>query len=78
MELNSHILASRLERFIMPAEMEPLDASNKAIKHDQSTFSIKETTHKVAENSLTTHDLFRTSWGLSDRRSPRVSVNLTF
>ncbi|KAG5440988.1 hypothetical protein CSKR_109694 [Clonorchis sinensis] len=39
---------------------------------------IKETTHKVAENSSTAHDRFRTSWGSSGRRSPRVSVNLMF
>ncbi|KER27783.1 hypothetical protein T265_13738, partial [Opisthorchis viverrini] len=35
-----------------------------------------ETTHKVAENFSTAHDRFRPSWGSSDRRSPRVSVNL--
>ncbi|KER27623.1 hypothetical protein T265_05345 [Opisthorchis viverrini] len=37
-----------------------------------------ETTHKVAENSSTAHDRFRPSWGSSGRRSPLVSVNLTF
>ncbi|KER31777.1 hypothetical protein T265_12907, partial [Opisthorchis viverrini] len=37
-----------------------------------------ETTHKVAENSSTAHDRFRPSWGSSDRRRPRVSVNLMF
>ncbi|KAG5441231.1 hypothetical protein CSKR_102444 [Clonorchis sinensis] len=39
---------------------------------------IKNTTHKVAENSLTTHDRFRSSWSSSGRRSPRVSVKLMF
>ncbi|KER30853.1 hypothetical protein T265_02784 [Opisthorchis viverrini] len=38
--------------------------------------SIKETTHKVAENSPTAHDRFHPSWGSSGRHSPRVSVNL--
>ncbi|KER30273.1 hypothetical protein T265_03227 [Opisthorchis viverrini] len=37
---------------------------------------MKETTHKVAENSSTAHDRFRPSWGSSGRRSPRVSINL--
>ncbi|KAG5449335.1 hypothetical protein CSKR_108423 [Clonorchis sinensis] len=32
----------------------------------------------VAENSSTTHDRFRPSWGSSGRRSSRVSVNLVF
>ncbi|KER20288.1 hypothetical protein T265_11131 [Opisthorchis viverrini] len=32
----------------------------------------------VAENSPTTDNRSRHSWGLSDRRSPRVSVNLMF
>ncbi|KER26989.1 LOW QUALITY PROTEIN: hypothetical protein T265_13898 [Opisthorchis viverrini] len=36
---------------------------------------VKETTHKVAENSSTAHDRFRPSWGSSGRHSPRVSVN---
>ncbi|KAG5443050.1 hypothetical protein CSKR_112149, partial [Clonorchis sinensis] len=36
------------------------------------------TTHKVAENSSTAHERFRSSWGSSGRRSPRVSVNLMF
>ncbi|KER24004.1 hypothetical protein T265_08248 [Opisthorchis viverrini] len=39
---------------------------------------IKETTHKVAENSSTAHHRFRPTWGSSGRRSPRVSVNLMF
>ncbi|KER26000.1 hypothetical protein T265_14101, partial [Opisthorchis viverrini] len=39
---------------------------------------IKETTHKVAENSPTSRDRFHPSWGSSGRRSPRVSVNLMF
>ncbi|KAG5446781.1 hypothetical protein CSKR_105550 [Clonorchis sinensis] len=34
--------------------------------------------HKVAENSPTTHDRFRPSWGSSGRCSPRVPVNLMF
>ncbi|KER23644.1 hypothetical protein T265_08500 [Opisthorchis viverrini] len=38
-------------------------------------FSIKETIHKVAENSSTAHDRFRPSWGSSGRCSPQVSVN---
>ncbi|KAG5453365.1 hypothetical protein CSKR_109378, partial [Clonorchis sinensis] len=38
----------------------------------------QETTHKVAENSLTAHDRFRPSWGSSGRRNPRVSVNNMF
>ncbi|KER28575.1 hypothetical protein T265_04619 [Opisthorchis viverrini] len=37
---------------------------------------IKETTHKVAENSSTADDRFHPSWGSSGRCSPRVSVNL--
>ncbi|KER31923.1 hypothetical protein T265_01860 [Opisthorchis viverrini] len=41
-------------------------------------FFIKETTHKVAENSSITHHRFRPSWGPSGRHSPRVSVNLMF
>ncbi|KAG5454742.1 hypothetical protein CSKR_104349, partial [Clonorchis sinensis] len=32
----------------------------------------------VAENSSTAHDRFYPSWGSSDRRSPRVFVNLMF
>ncbi|KER23154.1 hypothetical protein T265_08887 [Opisthorchis viverrini] len=32
----------------------------------------------VAESPSTAHDRFRPSWGSSDRRSPRVSVNLMF
>ncbi|KER32095.1 hypothetical protein T265_01721 [Opisthorchis viverrini] len=39
---------------------------------------MKETTHKVAENSSTVHDRFRPSKGSSYRRSPRVSINLMF
>ncbi|KER20316.1 hypothetical protein T265_11099 [Opisthorchis viverrini] len=40
---------------------------------------IRETTHKVAENSSTAHDQFRpSSSGSSGRRSPRVSINLIF
>ncbi|KER23587.1 hypothetical protein T265_08577 [Opisthorchis viverrini] len=40
---------------------------------------MKETTHKVAENSSTVHDRFRPSHsGSSCRRSPRVSTNLMF
>ncbi|KER27154.1 hypothetical protein T265_05765 [Opisthorchis viverrini] len=39
---------------------------------------LKETTHKIAENSSTAHDRFRPTWGSSGRRSPRVSVNLMF
>ncbi|KAG5448040.1 hypothetical protein CSKR_106591 [Clonorchis sinensis] len=39
---------------------------------------IKETTYKVAENSSTTNDRFRSSWGSPDRRSPQISVNLMF
>ncbi|KER32784.1 hypothetical protein T265_12756, partial [Opisthorchis viverrini] len=35
---------------------------------------IKETTHKVAEKSPTTHDRFCSSWGSSGRRSPQVFV----
>ncbi|KER32223.1 hypothetical protein T265_12825, partial [Opisthorchis viverrini] len=35
-----------------------------------------ETTHKVAENTSTTHDRFRPSWGSSGKRGPRVSVDL--
>ncbi|KER23866.1 hypothetical protein T265_08333 [Opisthorchis viverrini] len=37
---------------------------------------MKETTHKVAENSSTAHDRFRPSCGSSGRRIPRVSFNL--
>ncbi|KER29274.1 hypothetical protein T265_13417, partial [Opisthorchis viverrini] len=37
---------------------------------------IKETIHKVAENSSTAQDRFRPSWDSSGRHSPRVSVNL--
>ncbi|KER30907.1 hypothetical protein T265_02722 [Opisthorchis viverrini] len=40
------------------------------------TICIKETTHKVAENSSTAHDRFRSSWGSSGRCSPRVSIDL--
>ncbi|KER30303.1 hypothetical protein T265_13200, partial [Opisthorchis viverrini] len=36
------------------------------------------TIHKLTENSSTAHDRFHPSWGSSDRRSPRVSVNLMF
>ncbi|KAG5452984.1 hypothetical protein CSKR_110349 [Clonorchis sinensis] len=36
------------------------------------------TTYKVVENSSTTHDRFRPSWGSSGRHSPRVSVILMF
>ncbi|KER32582.1 hypothetical protein T265_01452 [Opisthorchis viverrini] len=39
---------------------------------------IKETTHKVDENSSTTNERFRPSWSSSSRRSPQVSVNLMF
>ncbi|GAA53323.1 hypothetical protein CLF_110004 [Clonorchis sinensis] len=39
---------------------------------------IKETTHKVAENSSTAHDWFCLSRGSSGRRIHRVSVNLMF
>ncbi|KER22682.1 LOW QUALITY PROTEIN: hypothetical protein T265_14800 [Opisthorchis viverrini] len=47
-------------------------------KRELSHF-IKETTHKVAENSSTAHNRFRpSSSGSTGRRSPRVSVNLVF
>ncbi|KAG5448038.1 hypothetical protein CSKR_106593 [Clonorchis sinensis] len=39
---------------------------------------IKETTHKVAENSPTARDRFRSSWCSLDRHSPRVPVNRMF
>ncbi|KER30053.1 hypothetical protein T265_03426 [Opisthorchis viverrini] len=39
---------------------------------------LRETTHKVAENSSTAHDQFRPSWGSSGRRSPGVSANFMF
>ncbi|KER29678.1 LOW QUALITY PROTEIN: hypothetical protein T265_13325 [Opisthorchis viverrini] len=39
---------------------------------------MRETTLLVAENSSTAHDRSRPSWGSSDRRSLRVSVNLMF
>ncbi|KER29201.1 hypothetical protein T265_04133 [Opisthorchis viverrini] len=39
---------------------------------------MRETTHKISENSSTAHDPFRPSWGSSGGRSPRVSVNLMF
>ncbi|KER19501.1 hypothetical protein T265_15524, partial [Opisthorchis viverrini] len=45
--------------------------------HEGTTF-IKETTHKVTENSSTAHDRFLSPWRPSGRRSPRVSVNLMF
>ncbi|KER22748.1 hypothetical protein T265_09229 [Opisthorchis viverrini] len=44
----------------------------------QQRFLTKETTHRVAENSLTAHYRFRPSCGSSGRRSRRVSVNLMF
>ncbi|KER31742.1 hypothetical protein T265_12926, partial [Opisthorchis viverrini] len=39
---------------------------------------IKETIHKLAENSSTAYNQFRLSWDSPGRHSPRVSVNLTF
>ncbi|KAG5445486.1 hypothetical protein CSKR_100975 [Clonorchis sinensis] len=45
--------------------------------NDLTTF-IKETTHKVAENSWTEHDRFRSSWGPSGGRRPGGSVNIMF
>ncbi|KAG5451447.1 hypothetical protein CSKR_107634, partial [Clonorchis sinensis] len=44
----------------------------------ETTMDMKETTHKVAENSSTAHDRFRPSWGSSSRRGPRISVNCMF
>ncbi|KAG5452416.1 hypothetical protein CSKR_107116 [Clonorchis sinensis] len=38
-------------------------------------FSVKETTHKVAENSSTAHERFRPSWGSSRSRSPRETTH---
>ncbi|KAG5448296.1 hypothetical protein CSKR_110455, partial [Clonorchis sinensis] len=43
-----------------------------------SCYDIRDIAIHVAENSSTTHDRFRPSWGSSGRRSPRVSVNLMF
>ncbi|KAG5453038.1 hypothetical protein CSKR_107543 [Clonorchis sinensis] len=43
-----------------------------------SCYDIRDIAIHVAENSPTTHDRFRPSWGSSGRRSPRVSVNLMF
>ncbi|KER22022.1 hypothetical protein T265_09775 [Opisthorchis viverrini] len=40
--------------------------------------SIKETTHKFAENSSIAHDRFRLFGGSSNKSSPRVSVNFMF
>ncbi|KER29255.1 hypothetical protein T265_13412, partial [Opisthorchis viverrini] len=48
------------------------------LTRDPTCINQKETTHEVAENSSTAHDRFRPSWGSSDRRGPRVSVNLMF
>ncbi|KER31599.1 hypothetical protein T265_02235 [Opisthorchis viverrini] len=48
------------------------------VKLQIHTILVKETTHKVAENSATAHDRFRPSWGSSGKRSPRVSVNIMF
>ncbi|KER29782.1 hypothetical protein T265_03691 [Opisthorchis viverrini] len=56
----------------------PSHVSSGAIFEISQYIFIKETTHKVAENSSTAHDRFHPSWGSSDRRSPRVSVNLMF
>ncbi|KAG5441965.1 hypothetical protein CSKR_110776 [Clonorchis sinensis] len=39
---------------------------------------IKETTHKLVENSSTAHDRFHPSWGSPGGSSLRVSVNLMF
>ncbi|KAG5442803.1 hypothetical protein CSKR_112266 [Clonorchis sinensis] len=41
-------------------------------------FVMKETTHKVAENSSASHNRFRPYWGSVGRRNPRVFVNLMF
>ncbi|KER28564.1 hypothetical protein T265_04611 [Opisthorchis viverrini] len=40
--------------------------------------SIKQTTHKVAENSSTAYGRFHPSWDSSSRCSSRVSVNPMF
>ncbi|KAG5442040.1 hypothetical protein CSKR_112026 [Clonorchis sinensis] len=49
-----------------------------AVVRQIDSISMKETTHRVAENSSTTDDRFRPSWGPAGRRSHRVSVNLMF
>ncbi|KER20048.1 hypothetical protein T265_11312 [Opisthorchis viverrini] len=33
---------------------------------------MRESTHKVAENTSTAHDRFHTSWGSPGKRSPRA------
>ncbi|KER31349.1 hypothetical protein T265_13000, partial [Opisthorchis viverrini] len=47
-------------------------------RRNQKFRFIKETTHKVAENSSTAHDRFRPSWGSPDERNSRGSINLMF
>ncbi|KER20648.1 hypothetical protein T265_10856 [Opisthorchis viverrini] len=45
-------------------------------ERDKKPFFIKETTHKVAEDSSTAYDRFRPLWGSLGRHSSRVSINL--
>ncbi|KER27030.1 LOW QUALITY PROTEIN: hypothetical protein T265_13891 [Opisthorchis viverrini] len=45
------------------------------LRYRDTCISLQCTTHKVAENSSTSHG---PSWGSSDRCSPRVSFNLMF
>ncbi|KER28674.1 hypothetical protein T265_04545 [Opisthorchis viverrini] len=57
------------------ARRPPHDSVGTIFEISQYIF-IKETTHKVAENSSTAQDRFRPSWDSSGRRNLRVSVNL--
>ncbi|KAG5447150.1 hypothetical protein CSKR_107956 [Clonorchis sinensis] len=60
------------------AKSEQPDQSWKLLRSVNSVCNIKHATHKVAENSSTTHDRFCPFWDSLGRRRPRASVNLMF
>ncbi|KER24443.1 hypothetical protein T265_07873 [Opisthorchis viverrini] len=61
---------------ILKIRQQDLDSFTRCHEKDllEGKLNVKETTHKVAENSSTAHDRFRPSWGSSARRSPRQTV----
>ncbi|KAG5445492.1 hypothetical protein CSKR_100980 [Clonorchis sinensis] len=55
-----------------------LPSGGMTTRHTKGVTAERFFIERFAENSSTAHDRFRTSWGSSGRRSPRVSVNLMF
>ncbi|KAG5450589.1 hypothetical protein CSKR_101750 [Clonorchis sinensis] len=80
--LSTHSFANKFgfcERLTWsPAESLVCDVSSRLnVLHQaascSSCYDIRDIAMHVAENSLTTHDRFRPSWGSSGRRSPLVA-----